>query len=60
MAISKSQPQNVDPMKASSWEYEQLQEYITSTYGSTNRGIGKPVIQHALCVKMHGEGGLEL
>lgn len=46
----------MDPIKPSSWEYKRLQEYITSTYGSTNRSIGKPMIQHAFRVERPGEG----
>ena len=46
----------MDPIKPSTSEYEQLQEYITSTHGSTHRSIVTPTIQHAFRVERDGEG----
>jgi poly [ADP-ribose] polymerase len=45
----------MDPIKASSSEYEKLQEYITSTHGRTHTTIRSPTIQHAFRVERHGE-----
>jgi poly [ADP-ribose] polymerase len=46
----------MEPIKPSSSEHEQLQEYITSTHGKTHTGIRSPTIQHAFRVERHGEG----
>jgi len=46
----------MDPIKPSSSEYNQLQEYITSTHGRTHTSIRSPTIQHAFRVERDGEG----
>ena len=47
---------SMDAITPSSSEYEQLQEYITSTHGRTHAHLRHPTIQHAFRVDRHGEG----
>ncbi len=46
----------MEPIKPSSSEYKQLQEYVTSTHGKTHTAIRNPTIQHVFRVERLGEG----